>query len=607
MAGSIPQDFIREIVDTTDIVSLIDGYLPLKRKGKDHWGICPFCDDGKNPSFSVSEQKQFFYCFKCRATGNVIGFLQSHQGFDFVESIEALASKAGLEVPYESSQTPNKERDPLLDCMKAASEIFEKNLNENDSAEKIRKYIRQERKISPEMCKKYSIGYSLNSWDSLSEQLKKKGFSEEILIKAGLAKKNKEAKLFDVFRDRLMFPIKDRKGRVVGFGGRVMNPDDQPKYLNTGDTPIFQKGKELYGLFEALEVRRDLNKLFVVEGYMDTVAMSEHGLRNSVATLGIATNRFHVQKLLQLVNEIIFCFDGDDAGRGAAWGALKNVLPAVIDGTEIKFLFLPEGEDPASLLEKESVEDFKKRINEAKLLSEYFIEKLTQTFDVTSLEKKASLASKAMGHLSSMQESSIKKLLESEVSSITGLDKDDIKTHSQSSSYKRKSSRIKKDATETKEERVFQQTGLGSKILNVILAYPFLASEIKNLERFEGFREPEVGLMIEVAKYFLSDPKLGISDLLSNIDPDSASFIGTLISTSPTIEEKNALAYLEDCLSLLKKSDSISRIIELKEVYKNNGLSEDETFELQQHLLSNIDKLEEPERKLLRDLSQKTN
>ena len=607
MAGSIPQDFIREIVDTTDIVSLIDGYLPLKRKGKDHWGICPFCDDGKNPSFSVSEQKQFFYCFKCRATGNVIGFLQSHQGFDFVESIEALASKAGLEVPHESSQTPNKERDPLLDCMKAASEIFEKNLNENNSAEKTRKYIRQERKISPEICKKYSIGYSLNSWDSLSEQLKKKGFSEEILIKAGLAKKNKEAKLFDVFRDRLMFPIKDRKGRVVGFGGRVMNPDDQPKYLNTGDTPIFQKGKELYGLFEALEVRRDLNKLFVVEGYMDTVAMSEHGLRNSVATLGIATNRFHVQKLLQLVNEIIFCFDGDDAGRGAAWGALKNVLPAVIDGTEIKFLFLPEGEDPASLLEKESVEDFKKRINEAKLLSEYFIEKLTQTFDVTSLEKKASLASKAMGHLSSMQESSIKKLLESEVSSITGLDKDDIKTHSQSSSYKRKSSRIKKDATETKEERVFQQTGLGSKILNVILAYPFLASEIKNLERFEGFREPEVGLMIEVAKYFLSDPKLGISDLLSNIDPDSASFIGTLISTSPTIEEKNALAYLEDCLSLLKKSDSISRIIELKEVYKNKGLSDDETFELQQHLLSNIDKLEEPERKLLRDLSQKTN
>ena len=607
MAGSIPEDFIREIVDTTNIVSLVEGYLPLKKKGKDHWGICPFCEDGKNPSFSVSEQKQFYYCFRCRATGNIIGFLQSHQGLDFVESIEALAAKAGLEVPYQSNQAPNKERDPLLDCMKAASDIFERNLNEDDSAEKTRIYLKEGRKISPEICKKYSIGYSLNSWDSLYKELKKNGFSEEILIKAGLAKKNKESKLYDVFRDRLMFPIKDRKGRVVGFGGRVMDPKDQPKYLNTGDTPIFQKGKELYGLYEALEVRKDLKRLFVVEGYMDTVAMSEHGMRNSVATLGIATNRFHVQRLLQIVNEIIFCFDGDDAGRGAAWGALKNVLPAVVDGTEIKFLFLPEGEDPASLLEKESTKDFKKRIKDAKLLSEYFIEKLTQTFDLTSLEKKASLASKAMGHLTAMQESSIKKLLEKEVSNITGLDKEDIKTHSQSSSYQKKSSRIRKEISETKEERIFQQTGLGSKILNVILAYPFLASKIKDLDRFEGFNEPEVRLMIEVVQYFTSNQKLGISDLLSNIDPDSASFIGTLISTSPIIEEKNASAYLEDCLSLLKKSDSISRILELKEIYESNGLSDDETFELQQHLLTNIEKLEEPEKKLLKDLSQKAN
>ena len=607
MAGSIPEDFIREIVDTTNIVSLVEGYLPLKKKGKDHWGICPFCDDGKNPSFSVSEQKQFYFCFRCRATGNVVTFLQSHQGLDFVESIEALAAKAGLEVPYQSNQAPNKERDPLLDCMKAASEIFERNLADHDSAEKTRIYLKEDRKISPEICKKYSIGYSLNSWDSLYKELIKNGFSEDILIKAGLAKRNRENKLYDVFRDRLMFPIKDRKGRAVGFGGRVMSPEDQPKYLNTGDTPIFQKGKELYGLYEALEVRKDLKQLFVVEGYMDTVAMSEHGMRNSVATLGIATNRFHVQRLLQVVSEIIFCFDGDDAGRGAAWGALKNVLPVVADGTEIKFLFLPEGEDPASLLEKGTAEEFKKKVKDAKLLSEYFIEKLTQTFELTSLEKKASLASKAMSHLASMQESSIKKLLESEVSNITGLDKDDIKTHNQSSSNQRKSTRVKKVVSETKEERVFQQTGLGSKILNVILAYPFLASEIKDLERFEGFIEPEVRLMIEVIEYFKSNPKLGISDLLSNIDPDSASFIGSLISTSPTIEEKNSLAYLEDCLFLLKKSDSISRIIELKEIYKNNGLSEDETFELQQHLLSNIDKLEEPERKLLRDLSQKVN
>ena len=396
MAGSIPQDFIRDIVDTTDIVSLVDSYLPLKRKGKDHWGQCPFCDDGKNPSFSVSEQKQFYFCFKCRASGNVIGFLQSHQGYDFIESIEALAARAGMEVPYENNSSVSTEKNPIYEALQIATDIFEKNLANSDSSEHVRNYVLKERKISSEVCKKFSLGYASKSWDALSKEMLGKGITEDILIKAGLAKKNKDNKLFDVFRDRLMFPIKDRKGRVVGFGGRVMNPDDQPKYLNTGETPVFQKSRELYGLFEALEFRKDLKEIYVVEGYMDSIAMYEHSMTNSVATLGIATNRFHIQKLLQIVNEIVFCFDGDDAGRGAAWGALKNVLPSITDGTEIKFLFLPEGEDPASLLEKNSVESFKELSKNSNLLSEYFIERLTQVSEVTSLEKKASLASKAM-------------------------------------------------------------------------------------------------------------------------------------------------------------------------------------------------------------------
>ena len=373
MSGSIPKDFITEIVDMTDIVSLVESYLPLKKKGKDHFGQCPFCDDGKNPSFSVSDQKQFYYCFKCRATGNVIGFLQSHQGYDFIESIEALAARAGVEVPYENNQSFTSEKDPLYIALKMAMEIFEKNLSESKDSEHVRNYILNNRKISSEVCRKFSLGYAANSWDALSKEMLNKGIKEDVIIKAGLAKKNKDDKLFDFFRDRLMFPIKDRKGRVVGFGGRVMNADDQPKYLNTGETPVFQKNRELYGLYETLEFRKDLKEIFVVEGYMDSIAMYEHGMTNSVATLGIATNRFHIQKLLQIVNEIVFCFDGDDAGRGAAWGALKNVLPAVTDGKSIKFLFLPEGEDPASLLEKNSVEEFKAKSKNSILLSEYFI------------------------------------------------------------------------------------------------------------------------------------------------------------------------------------------------------------------------------------------
>ena len=604
MAGSIPQDFIRDIVDTTDIVSLVESYLPLKRKGKDHWGQCPFCDDGKNPSFSVSEQKQFYFCFKCRASGNVIGFLQSHQGYDFIESIEALAARAGMEVPYENNSSVSTEKNPIYEALQIATDIFEKNLANSDSSEHVRNYVLKERKISSEVCKKFSLGYASKSWDALSKEMLGKGITEDVLIKAGLAKKNKDNKLFDVFRDRLMFPIKDRKGRVVGFGGRVMNPDDQPKYLNTGETPVFQKSRELYGLFESLEFRKDLKEIYVVEGYMDSIAMYEHSMTNSVATLGIATNRFHIQKLLQIVNEIVFCFDGDDAGRGAAWGALKNVLPSITDGTEIKFLFLPEGEDPASLLEKNSVESFKELSKNSNLLSEYFIERLTQVSEVTSLEKKASLASKAMELLSTMQESSIKRLLEGEVSKITGLDTKDLKTQSKTINYP---NRVNKGAIQDadKKDKSFETTGLGSKILSVVLSYPYLAREIEDLDKFSNFNEPEVRLMTEVVAFFIERPEDGIADLLSTLDKESASFVGALISINDQVEEQNARDYLNDCLFNLRKSDSVTRILELKEIFEEGNLSEDETFELQQHLLSNIHKLEEPEKNLLKKLSHK--
>ena len=605
MSGSIPKEFIRDIVDMTDIVSLVDSYLPLKRKGKDHWGQCPFCDDGNNPSFSVSEQKQFYFCFKCRATGNVIGFLQAHQGYDFIESIESLAARNGIEVPYENTREFSKEKGPIYDALALASEIFENNLASSNDAENVRSYILEERKISSEVSKKFELGYSAKSWDALTKEMLDRGISEEILVKAGLSKKNKDGKLFDIFRDRLMFPIKDRKGRIVGFGGRVMNPDDQPKYLNTGETEVFQKSRELYGFFESLEERRDLNEIYVVEGYMDTIAMYEHGMKNSVATLGIATNRFHIQKLLQVVSQITFCFDGDDAGRGAAWGALKNVLPSVTDGTEISFLFLPEGEDPASLLEQHSVEDFKNLSKKANLLSEYFIERLAQASEITSLEKKASLAAKAMELLSTMQESSIKRLLESEVAKVTGLDPSDLKTKSKTTRYP---DRIRKqDNIEDKErDKSFEPSGLGSKILSVLLTYPYLSKEIEDLDSFSDFSQPEVHLMAEVASYFTDNPDNGISDLLSTLDKDSASFIGALISTHDPIDEKNAKEYLKDCLFNLRKSDSVTRIFELKEIFENGNLTEDETFELQQHLLSNIHKLEEPEKNLLKALSQKS-
>ncbi len=605
MSGSIPPAFIREIVDMTDIVALVDSYVPLKKKGKDHWGLCPFCDDGSNPSFSVSPQKQFYYCFKCRATGNVIGFLESFEGLGFVESVETLASRAALEVPYEQSSKKREDKDPIFEVLTIASNFYEASLADSALAKQVQKYVKEDRHISGSTCRRFAVGYAPKSWNALSSYLSTKGFSVELQTKAGLTKRNKDKEAYDLFRDRLMFPIKDRKGRVVGFGGRVMNPEDQPKYLNTGDTPAFQKGKELYGLFETLQDRKNLKKIYVVEGYMDVIAMSENGINNAVATLGIATNRFHTQVLLQLVNEVIFCFDGDDAGRGAAWGALKNVLPVVNDGAEIKFLFLPEGEDPASLLEKEDKETFETRLKDALLLSEYFIERLTLAVGTGSLEKKATLASKAIELLKSMPESSIKKLLEAEVSTITGLSKQDIEESSWSTAA-RKSKETKFSTTpqEKKEEKSFEPGGIIAKTVAALITFPELISEIDSTDWIKELSRPEGNLLVQVIEYFQNFPNGQVADLLSSLDNDSASFIGSLLSGSPSLDKKNSVAYFQDCVQALKRANPRKRIVELKKQLAKEKLSEDETFELQQHLLSNLEKLNEEDRGLLRELSQ---
>ena len=605
MSGSIPPAFIREIVDMTDIVTLVDSYVPLKKKGKDHWGLCPFCDDGSNPSFSVSPQKQFYYCFKCRATGNVIGFLESFEGLGFVESVEALASRAAMEVPYEQSSKKREDKDPIFEVLSIASDFYETSLADSALAKQVQKYVKEDRHISGSTCRRFAVGYAPKSWNALSSYLSTKGFSVELQTKAGLTKRNKDKEAYDLFRDRLMFPIKDRKGRVVGFGGRVMKPEDQPKYLNTGDTPVFQKGKELYGLFEALQDRRNLKRIYVVEGYIDVIAMSENGINNAVATLGIATNRFHTQVLLQLVNEVIFCFDGDDAGRGAAWGALKNVLPVVNDGAEIKFLFLPEGEDPASLLEKEDKETFEKRLKDALLLSEYFIERLTLAVGTGSLEKKATLASKAIELLKSMPESSIKKLLEAEVSTITGLSKQDIEENSRSAAARKsKETKFITSSQEKEEEKSFEPGGIIAKTVAALITFPELISEIDSTDWIKELSRPEGNLLVQVIEYFQNFPNGQVADLLSSLDKDSTSFVGSLLSGSPSVDKKNSVAYFQDCLQALKKANPRKRIIELKKQLAKEKLSEDETFELQQHLLSNLEKLNEEDRGLLRELSQ---
>ena len=604
MASLIPQDFIRDLIVQTDIVTLIDSYVPLKKKGKDHWGLCPFHHDVKTPSFSVSPQKQFFYCFTCKKTGNAIGFIQDHLRMTFVESVEVLASKIGVEVPYSNLKNNSDERRLLLEILGKASNFFETNLLNHDSAETARLYLKNERKLSPTTCKQFKIGYALNSWGALSEFLVNKGYKKESIIQAGLSKENKDLKLFDVFRDRIMFPIRDTAGNTVGFGGRVMKPEDQPKYLNTSDTLVFKKSSQVYGLYESSSNRKDMTEIFVVEGYLDVVSMFQRGINNAVATLGIASNRFHTQKLLQLTDKIIFCFDGDKAGRGAAWNALKNSLPVAKDEAELRFLFLPEGEDPASLLEVEDKDIFMRRMKESLVLSDFFIKRLKEVVgSLDSLEKKASLASKAMTLLHSMPDCVLKDLLEIEISKSTGLDKKNIHELSLSSKQNFKPITFKQSRDQVKNDNVFELSSFSSKALKTLIQYPNLSNEVGDFDRFEGNTQPDLLLLLKIANHFKNIPDATIAEIMSILDKDETEAIGNLLANSLPIKETNISRYFQDCLIKIENEDSGLRILRLKKIMLDRSLTEDEIFELQQHLISNLDELSDEDKSLLRSLS----
>ena len=395
MAGFIPDEFIQRILDETDVVSLIDSFVPLKKKGKDHWAQCPFCDDGSNPSFSVSQQKQFYYCFRCRASGNVIGFLMNFQSRDFQGAIEILASNAGLEIPTQGQDKSYEKNKKLYEINSHAAEFYVNNLKKHTDAEPIRSYL-ADRGISEDICKTFQIGFAPKGWDNLlnyfNENLPEALKEEDVGLFKTSEKNNKR---YDTYRNRIMFPIKSKRNQIIGFGARVIDPEDNPKYLNSAESDIFKKGRELYGLNEILNSKNKPNRIIAVEGYTDVLSLFSNNINYAVATLGIATSKYHLEKIFNHVDEVVFCFDGDAAGVKAAESALNICLPILRDGKKMKFLFLPEGEDPSSLLEKEGKDDFEKRIDASTILSEYLFEMVLKKYD-DSLESKAAASQEFM-------------------------------------------------------------------------------------------------------------------------------------------------------------------------------------------------------------------
>ncbi|WP_372759027.1 DNA primase [Litorivivens sp.] len=419
MAGLIPQHFIDELLARIDIVEVIDRRVPLRKTGQNYSALCPFHDE-KTPSFSVNPDKQFYYCFGCGAGGNAIGFLMEYERQDFPQAVDTLAMVAGLEVPKERTEKPEKvaRRKDLHGLMEQAARFYQKQLKEHRDSQRAKDYL-VKRGLSGEIAKAFQIGFAPPGWDNLMKALASDDGTRQLLIDAGMLISSDD-KCYDRFRDRIMFPILDNRGQVVAFGGRVLG-DDKPKYLNSPETDIFHKGKELYGLYQARKTVRNLERLVIVEGYMDVVALAQHGIHYAVATLGTATSEDHLRKVFRYCPEVVFCFDGDEAGRKAARRAMETVLPLMEDGRQARFLFMPEGEDPDTQVRTIGTTRFENLILNATPLETHFFDALGAGLNIDSLEGKARLSKLAAPLIQRLPAGVYRELMLGDLAKRTGL------------------------------------------------------------------------------------------------------------------------------------------------------------------------------------------
>lgn len=431
MAGLIPQGFIDDLLGRTDIVEVVGSRLKLKKTGKNFSALCPFHNE-KSPSFSVSPDKQFYYCFGCGAGGNALSFVMDFERLDFPQAVEDLARQAGIDVPREEARPGSRQAkqlrkdSPLYALLEQAAAFYRQQLRHHPQREVAVSYLKQ-RGLTGQIAKRYDIGFAPPGWNNLMGHLTTDTTEVKALIEAGLVVEHPDnGSRYDRFRNRIIFPIRDSRGRTLGFGGRVLG-DDKPKYLNSPETPVYHKGQELYGLYEARQANRQLDEVVVVEGYMDVIALAQHGVTNAVATLGTATTEDHLKRLFRIVNSVVFCFDGDRAGVQAAWRALNTCLPVMEDGRHVRFMFLPEGQDPDSLIRSEGQDAFRARmVQQAQPLTDYLFRHLSEEASPDSLEGKAHLATLALPLIEQIPGSMLRRLLRQQLEKLTGMDLDSV-------------------------------------------------------------------------------------------------------------------------------------------------------------------------------------
>jgi len=481
MAGRIPPEFVDELLTRTDIVDLIGTRIQLRKAGKDYQARCPFHDE-KTPSFTVSPDKQFYHCFGCGAHGSAIGFLMEYDRLAFREAIEELAQRAGLEVPGGVDAVPaGQDHGPLYDLHQQAADLYREQLRVHPEAQHAVDYLKR-RGLTGEIAARYGLGFAPASGNLLLARLGSGAADRERLLTCGLIV-DQEGRRRDRFRDRIMFPIRDRRGRVIGFGGRLLG-DGKPKYLNSPETPLFHKGRELYGLFEAQKANRKLESVLVVEGYMDVIALAQFGVTNVVATLGTATTPDHLQLLSRAAPDLVFCFDGDRAGRAAAWKALETALPSATGRQSVRFLFLPEGEDPDTLIRSEGVDAFRVRMRGAQPLSEFLFEHLSSQVDMTSIDGRARLSTLAGPLIQTVPPGIYHDMLAGRLAALAGLPSEPRR------GLARSGRRPALPARPTRPSRIAQAIAL-------LLNHPELAAEVEALPA-DWRRSPSPGAVILV-------------------------------------------------------------------------------------------------------------
>ncbi|MCH9026449.1 MAG: DNA primase [Proteobacteria bacterium] len=566
MAGRIPKAFIDELISRTDIVDLIGTRIQLKKAGREYKACCPFHDE-KTPSFTVSQAKQFYHCFGCNAHGTALGFLMEYDRLEFVEAVETLAATMGMEVPHEGGSAAPRQDQNLYPLLADAEKFFCERLKKDDRAIA---YLKK-RGLSGETAARFGIGYAADAWDELLRELGADSQARKRMVLAGLVIEKDHNKVYDRFRDRIMFPIRDSRGRCIGFGGRVLDKGE-PKYLNSPETSLFHKGRELYGLYEARQQNRELARLIVVEGYMDVVGLAQHGITNAVATLGTATTAAHLRRLFQASEEIVFCFDGDKAGRAAAWRALENALPQTGGGHQIRFLFLPDGQDPDSVVRENGADTFASYMAQSETLSEYLMRHLSEQVDMSKLDGKARFAELARPLLRQIPPGAFRELLAGEIAELAG-------------AGNRLARQLAEDGRRPKRApRSSRSSGRGDLVrqaVTTLLRYPTVAAHAGDtgwLLEMEGEGCRILGLLLEDA---LNSPNITTAMLLErHRDDDQSAALMKLAASESLVDEEQAIAEFRDALSILSRQSAGMRLDTLLDNARHKELNADEKKEL---------------------------